>query len=337
MAFISEVRKQAELFAERIEHLQTEEATKHSLILPFLDMLGYSIFDPTEVVPEYTADIGTRLAEKVDYALMQDGDAIILIEAKPCGADLGPDAMAQLYRYFGVTRAHFGILTDGLKYQFYADIDEPNVMDTQPFFVFDMQCFSEGDIDELLRFSRSGFDECNTMKAATTLKYTQGMKQALARQMSVPDEEFTEWLVHQVYGKPLDTEDVDRFGPIVKRAYREFIVESANGSDQEVQTPGADTTLTDEELEALEVVRSVLADIVEPERIIMRKLTSYCRINLDDNRTQTICRLYFYYQHTYLAVFDRERNQQDYQLESVREIGNHAETLQATVRRFLES
>ena len=68
MDFIDEVRTRSGRFAKRVEHLDTEEATKTSLVLPFIEMMGYSIFDPTEVVPEFTADVGTKKNEKVDYA-----------------------------------------------------------------------------------------------------------------------------------------------------------------------------------------------------------------------------------------------------------------------------
>ncbi len=48
--------------------LTTEEATKHALVLPFIQALGYDVFNPMEVVPEYTADFGLKQGEKVDYA-----------------------------------------------------------------------------------------------------------------------------------------------------------------------------------------------------------------------------------------------------------------------------
>ena len=81
-------------------------------------MLGYDIFDPTEVVPEFTADVGTKKHEKVDFAIMMDGVPVLLIDAKKTGADLGGEYVSQLLRYFNVTEARFGILTDGINYHF---------------------------------------------------------------------------------------------------------------------------------------------------------------------------------------------------------------------------
>ena len=140
MDFVDEVRTRSGRFAGRVKHWEseppTEEGTKTSLILPFIQMLGYDIFDPTEVVPEFTADIGIKRGEKVDYAIMQRGKPAILIECKKYGSGLAEDAVSQLVRYFGVTNAHFGILTDGISYRFFSDLDQPNVMDPKPFFEF---------------------------------------------------------------------------------------------------------------------------------------------------------------------------------------------------------
>ena len=49
--------------------LLTEEAAKTALVMPFIQALGYDVFNPSEVIPEYTADVGTKKGEKVDYAI----------------------------------------------------------------------------------------------------------------------------------------------------------------------------------------------------------------------------------------------------------------------------
>jgi hypothetical protein len=122
--------------AERIktskEIILTEEATKHSFIMPFLSALGYDVFDPTVIVPEFTADIGTKKGEKVDYAILQDGKPIIVIEAKNHTEKLD-NHNNQLIRYFNVTDSKFAILTNGIEYRFFSDIEETNRMDKIPF------------------------------------------------------------------------------------------------------------------------------------------------------------------------------------------------------------
>ena len=150
------------------------------------------------MVPEFTADIGIKRGEKVDYAIMQRGKAAILIECKKYGSNLAEDAVSQLVRYFGVTNAHFGILTDGISYRFFSDLDQPNVMDPKPFFEFNMLSCSDKAVKELKRFTKEEFNVDETLEAAAVLKYIEGMKQALVRQLSTPDEEFSRWLTKQV-------------------------------------------------------------------------------------------------------------------------------------------
>ena len=162
MDFVDEVRTRSERFARRIKYWEnetpTEEATKTSLVLPFIQMLGYDIFDPTEVVPEFTADIGIKRGEKVDYAITQRGKPAILIECKKYGSNLAEDAVSQLVRYFGVTNAHFGILTDGINYRFFSDLDQPNVMDTQPFIEINMLSYCDKEVENLKRFTKEEFN-----------------------------------------------------------------------------------------------------------------------------------------------------------------------------------
>lgn len=114
------------------DNLQTEEATKNALIMPMLTALGYNVFDPTEVLPEYTCDIGTKKGEKIDYAILKDGEPVILIECKHWAQDLSLYDN-QLLRYFGVSTAKFGVLTNGIIWRFYTDLEKPNQMDTVPF------------------------------------------------------------------------------------------------------------------------------------------------------------------------------------------------------------
>ena len=222
MDFIDEVRTRSGRFAKRVDHLETEEATKSALVLPFIQMLGYEIFDPTEVVPEFTAG-GPKKGEKVDYALMKDGKPSILIECKKYGTNLDQEKTFQLIRYFAFTEAKFGILTDGIVYRFFSDLDKLNIMDAKPFFEFNMLDFSESGVEELKRFTKSAFNVEEAVKAAATLKYTRGMKQAIARQFNAPDDDFVRWLARQVYSKPFTQQARERFTLLAKQALREFV------------------------------------------------------------------------------------------------------------------
>ena len=315
MSFIDEVKTRSNRFAQRVEHLRneqlTEEATKTSLVLPFIQMLGYEIFDPTEVLPEFTADVGMKRGEKVDYALMQNGHPAILIECKKLDDNLADAATSQLVRYFGVTSAHFGVLTNGITYRFFSDLDQPNVMDTMPFFEFNMLDFSDKGVEELRRFTKDEFDLDEAVQAASVLKYIDGMKQALERQLKSPDEDFSRWLTKQVYSKPLTQPTRDRFSHLVRQAFRELVDDRVNATLKSALardlSTGDDTTeptadvassnpgivTTSEETEGYELVKSIVIDVVDPERVFLRDTQNYCGILLDNNNRKPIARLYF--------------------------------------------
>ena len=148
MEFQNKVKGLAERVANLKENIQTEEATKNAFIMPFIQILGYDVFNPMEVIPEFTADIGIKKGEKVDYAILQDGNPIILVECKHWKENLDVHS-SQLHRYFHATKARFGLLTNGLKYRFYTDLEQKNVMDTEAFLEFDIENIKENVINEL--------------------------------------------------------------------------------------------------------------------------------------------------------------------------------------------
>ena len=150
------------ILAERVgklkDNVKTEEATKTSFVLPFLQALGYDIFNPEEVTPECICDYGTKKGEKIDYTVCMDGEPIMLIECKHWSADLSK-YKAQLFRYYHVSQAKFGVLTNVINYQFYTDLDTPNKMDDKPFFEIDMLNLKDSHIEKLKQFRH---DQYNT-------------------------------------------------------------------------------------------------------------------------------------------------------------------------------
>lgn len=156
MDFIDRIQQLANRIPQQMEHCQTEEATKNALVMPFINALGYDVFNLGEVIPEFTADIGIKKGEKVDYAIMMDGKPIMLFECKWAGADLNKVHASQLFRYFNsVQSVRFGILTNGMIYRFHTDLDAPNRMDEKPFFEFNMMGFQDRDVVELKKFTKN--------------------------------------------------------------------------------------------------------------------------------------------------------------------------------------
>ena len=371
MDFVDEVRTRSGNFAGRVKHWEsetpTEEATKTSLILPFIQMLGYDIFDPIEVVPEFTADIGIKRGEKVDYAIMQRGKPAILIECKRYGSNLAEDAISQLVRYFGVTNAHFGILTDGISYRFFSDLDQPNVMDPKPFFEFNMLSCSDKAVEELKRFTKEEFNVDETLEAAAVLKYIEGMKQALVRQLSTPDEEFSRWLTKQVYSKLLTQVAKERFSHLVRQAFREFIddrinatLKSALARDTIIDEPTPEVVApedtaqpvalepdpvvtTEEEVQGYELVKAIVSDVVDLDRVFFRDTKSYSMVLLDNNNRKPILRLYFNSLSNKAIGLPLEgrdshgrREIPAYSIESVEEITGYANQIRDVVIRYLK-
>ncbi len=194
MDLIDRLRAISNRIPKLLPKLETEEATKNALIMPMVQALGYDVFDPDDVVPEYNADVGTKKGEKVDYALMQDGEPAILIEAKAAHVALDGQHATQLFRYFSVTKARVAILTNGVEYRLYSDIDEPNKMDEKPFMVLDMREVRESWIPELKRLTKSSFDVDAVVDAASELKYLRLLKAEVAAQFDDPGEELVRLL-----------------------------------------------------------------------------------------------------------------------------------------------
>ena len=157
--------------------------------MPFLSVLGYDVFDPREVVPEYVADVGLKRGEKVDYAILKDGKPILIVECKTVGTKLDLAKVTQLFRYFTSTSSRFGILTDGMIYRFFSDLEEPNKMDQKPFLEFDLSEITKEDAKNLKRFTKDSFDPEDSIRAAENLKYTAAIKFVLADMLNAQASE----------------------------------------------------------------------------------------------------------------------------------------------------
>lgn len=200
MEFEEKLASLAAKIRQQKSAIQTEEATKTAFVMPFIQsVLGYDVFNPLEVVPEFTSDIGTKKGEKVDYAILKEGEIQILIESKKVGEPLNINHASQLFRYFHVTNARISILTNGQVYKFFTDLDAPNKMDEKPFLELDLLDIDDHAIPELQKLTKSAFDVESIINAAGELKYVGQIKRALASQFSQPDEDFVRLFASRVY------------------------------------------------------------------------------------------------------------------------------------------
>lgn len=325
MDFKDQVKQLADRVAKMKDKILTEEATKNAFIMPFIQCLGYDVFNPLEVVPEFVADIGIKKGEKVDYAILKEDKPIILIECKHWSADLNPHN-SQLFRYFHTSSAKFGILTNGIVYRFYTDLVEANKMDEKPFFEFRIDDIKEVQIEKLKEFHKSYFNLDSIINTASELKFMSEIRNLIVKEISEPTDEFTRYFAKSVYPSIVTPKVLEQFRGLVKRSFHQYIndainerLKSALATDQQKQEElakeeqvAAATTAeeeskvqtTAEELEAFYIVRAILCSKFNVSRIVQRDQQSYFGILLDDNNRKAICRLHFNGKKKYVSFFD---------------------------------
>ncbi|WP_394899528.1 type I restriction endonuclease [Clostridium paraputrificum] len=294
-----------------VEQIKTEEGTKQSLILPFFQILGYDVFNPLEFCPEFDADYGVKKGEKVDYAIIIDNEPTILIEAKSCTEKLDKHG-SQLFRYFNSSKAKFGVLTNGIKYRFYSDLDEINKMDKRPFFEVDLNNLTDTQINYLTNFQRDSLDVNSILSSAEELKYSNLIKDFFKQQLNNTSEDFTNYILGQVYEGRKTAAVVEKFMPIVKKSFNQFMNETLstkfaetlnnkNSIQSEIalsdETPSESDIVnkintTSEELEGYAIIKSILRADINPDDINYKDTETYFGILYQNNTRKWICRLY---------------------------------------------
>lgn len=292
------------------EVLLTEEAAKTALVMPFIQALGYDVFNPSEVVPEFTADVGLKKGEKVDYAICRNGAISMLIECKPASSELSVTHAAQLFRYFSVTDARVAVLTNGVVYQFYSDIDQPNKMDERPFYTFTLDGMRKTDPAILDRFTKSGFDIDKIVEEAGNLKIQSLLREELKKEFAQPSEDLVRLLSGKVYTGKFTAAIKEKFqvhvaaaiASLVRELVSERLTSALNVADPTPTTAASigeaaigeeRIATTDDELAGWRIVQAICSKRVSPKRIIIRDQKSYCGILLDDNNRRSVARLYF--------------------------------------------
>lgn len=351
MDFIDRIKNLASRIERQRDAVGTEEATKTAFVMPFLQALGYDVFNPEEVIPEFTADIGEiKKGEKVDYAIMRDGEMVLLIECKPLGAKLELKHTGQLYRYFSVSDCRFGLLTDGVHYLFYSDLEKKNCMDDRPFFVFNILKFTDAQVEELKKFSRSSFDLDTIVGAASDLKYHRALIAELNREFDNPSDDLVKFLTARVHDGRFTAPVREQFVPIVTKAMREFLrnkldarLQSAlNVQDEEEQAAQEQAQeecngiiTTEEEVQGLMIVKAIVAKVIDPNRVVMRDAKSYCSILCDDNNRRAICRLRFGKTKMAVSIYP-EDNEIHVDIDCVTDLYQHADAIRQAASRFAD-
>lgn len=350
-----DLKDQLKLIADRTKHkesIQTEEATKNAFVMPFLQSLGYDVFNPLEVVPEFIADIGIKKGEKIDYAIFKDGHPTILIECKDWRQNLNVHD-GQLLRYFHVSKAKFGLLTNGIVYRFYSDLVAPNKMDEKPFLEFNITEIKDNQIEELKKFHKANFDAESIVNTASEMKYMNELKHLLHQELTEPSSEFVKYFAKQVYPSVVTAKVLEQFTELTKKSIQHYIsdliterlktalskedeknkVENEISAQQNLDDISKINT-TEEELEAFLIVKTILRQKVPATRVTYRDAQSYFAIFLDDNNRKAICRLYLNGGKKYIGTLDENKKETKFEIGTLDEIFNYSEILLKTTELY---
>lgn len=358
---VDEFKRLAEV---NIKYASTEEATKQHLILPFFSMLGYNIHNATEFVPEYDANVGSKKDAKVDYSVKRDGEPILIIEAKHHKENLD-NHISQLFHYYAATTTKFAVLTNGVEYRFYADLDKQHVMDLKPFFTFNVFAYDEQDVEMLKYFRRNTFDVMVISNKAEELKYTNQIKLAIKKIIEEPDDDFIRYILTDIHKGKKTQQLIDKLRPIVVDSIRMIVdeiikdrfVEMMNKEKQVKETEPSVTetesntektqseaekeiinqiNTTKEELEGFFNVKYILRNTIPWNKLHYRDAKNYFSILYDNKNYKWICRLRVEKANKYIIFPDGTSHGKSYPLDGLDGIFAYADEIIESAKRFID-
>ena len=359
MDFVDQLKQFIKRVASLRETIQTEEATKTAIIMPFFSMLGYDVFNPQEFIPEFTADVGIKKGEKVDYAIVANGEPMILVECKSIAENLERHD-SQLFRYFGTTSAKFAILTNGMIYRFYTDLENQNKMDEDPFLTINILDIKDNQIPELRKFCKTVFDVDSIFSTASELKYVQEFKRVFSAQLESPSDDFVRLFLQSCYSGQKNQNVIEKFRPVLRKALNDFISEmmsdkikaafgggvaaepaptetatnqQADAEPDAKRAPQIDTT--EAELEAYFIVKNILSDVVGMKDITYKDTASYFNILYQNNTRKWICRIRINSNGITLIVPDENKKEISHPLDDIYDINKHKDALKDILARYI--
>lgn len=163
-----------------------------------------------------------------------------------------------------------------------------------------------------------------------------------------PDHDFVRFFTSLVYDGRFTQKAQEQFTPIVKKAFSQYIrkqidnkletafpeedTETVELSSKEEQNDGIQTT--EEEIEGFHIVKSIVSEVISPNRVIYRDTKSYMGILLDDNNRQPICRLRFNTAQKYISLFDGNKNEEKVSIESLNDIYKYKDELKIAAQSY---
>lgn len=374
MDFKDQVVRLSDNIKKQKDKIATEEATKNAFIMPMIAALGYDVFNPFEVVPEMDCDLIKKKGEKIDYAIMKDENPILLIECKHCKQDLNLHD-TQLQKYFVASKARFGVLTNGIEYRFYTDLEKINIMDEKPFLIVNMLDLSDADIEQLKKFHKSYYNEEDVLSTANELKYTTEIKSILNNEFASPTAEFVRFFARQAYTSgQITSKVIDMFTPLVKKSITSVIndiisdrlntaiknSEQTSDSLQTIDNTSINTSTEDtekklpdgvvymdkesgvvttqEKLDAYNIVRSILRKSVDVSRITYKDYKSYFVVNIDNSQWFWICRVSIGARKKQIGIpVDQYKSCEWIQIDNMDDIFKYADRLEEALKMAIKS
>ncbi|ALR32198.1 MULTISPECIES: type I restriction endonuclease [Chryseobacterium] len=337
------------------DQIGTEEATKNAFVMPFIQILGYDIFNPTEVVPEHVCDIGTKKGEKVDYVIRNNDEPIFIIECKHW-KESADAHNSQLHRYYHVSKTRFGVLTNGIVYNFYTDLEKPNIMDEKPFFTINIEDLKDSSIKILESFTKKDYNLESILDSAEALKYIKAIRKEFEKEIENPSDEIVKLLVSRFFEKPITANRMISFKEYTKKALStsinesiSFRLKSALSINEQIEKQGDNVkpsqpidenndskiVTTEEELEGFQIVKAILREKIPSSRIAHRDTLSYFGILLDDNNRKPLCRLHFNTVNKYLETFHNGKESgEKVLLNNLDEIYNYRNQIHQTLENY---
>lgn len=364
MDFKDQIQQLAERIEKQKDVISTEEATKNAFIMPMISALGYDIFNPFEVVPEMDCDL-TKKGDRIDYAIKKDDATIILIECKHCKQNLDLHN-TQLSKYYAASNARFGILTNGIEYRFYADLDKTNIMDEKPFLIINMLDLSDNDIEQLKKFHKSYYDEDNILSTAQELQITIQIKDLLTKNFQNPGDEFTRYFVRCLNDWKSTAKQIEQYKPILKKSIASVIndiiaerlnvaikneeqatgQQPANDKEESDKLPDGVTYVdkengvmtTQEEIDAYNIIRSILRKNIDANRIVFKDFKSYFAIGIDKASYWWICRLAFGTRKKAIYIPTEDyKSQEKIDIDTIDDIFKYADKIEESFKLALDA
>jgi hypothetical protein len=291
---VNQLKKTLDNFklSDAIEMCTNEAQTRKFLIEPFFEILNYSSND---LIPEFNADFGERVSQKIDYAIVLNKKDTILIEAKKQNSRLTDKEAGQLNGYFNNTKnSKIAILTNGIEYRFYSDVLEPNVIDSKPFYIFNLSNYTDKDIDALIKFDKRYIVIKEIIHNAQECVFIESFEDALLKELCAPSKDLLKIIHRNMNFKTKFNEDTQGKminlvnSTLLKSLYDKKVIHESNSNSVGIIT-------TESEIQAYHTIRTLLIQNkkIPNERVSYKDFKSFFNISIDDSTKKVICKLVF--------------------------------------------